>query len=158
MEKRVGLILMILSVIIFIIALTGKLNSDNVISIYSNQTGSCYLEGTCLHEQFNITFIVLGIIAGAVFVIGFIIFFLNQKKQEIKQKTIKTTKISLTPEQKRLYNLLKEAGAPMFQGELVEKSGMNKVRVSRVLDKMEMLGVIERRRHGMSNYVLLKSN
>jgi uncharacterized membrane protein len=33
---------------------------------------------------------------------------------------------------------------------------MNKVTVSRTLDKMEMMGVIERRRHGMSNLVILK--
>jgi hypothetical protein len=45
----------------------------------------------------------------------------------------------------------------MLQSDIVEKSGMQKVKVSRVLDKMEARGIIERRRRGMSNVVMLRN-
>jgi uncharacterized membrane protein len=44
----------------------------------------------------------------------------------------------------------------LFQAELIEKTDFNKVKVSRILDKLEGKGLIERRRRGMTNLVLLK--
>jgi len=44
----------------------------------------------------------------------------------------------------------------IFQSDLVEKSGLSKVKVSRILDKLEGLGLVERKQRGMTNVVLLK--
>ena len=44
----------------------------------------------------------------------------------------------------------------MFQSELVEKTGHTKVKMTRILDKLEAKGLIERRRKGMTNLVFLK--
>ena len=46
----------------------------------------------------------------------------------------------------------------VFQGELVEKMGYSKVKVSRILDKLEGQNLIERRRRGLANMVLIKYN
>ncbi len=42
------------------------------------------------------------------------------------------------------------------QSELVEKTGLSKASVSRALDLLESKGLVERRRRGMGNVVLLK--
>jgi len=44
----------------------------------------------------------------------------------------------------------------MFQSELVDENGYTKVKVTRILDKLEGRGLIERRRRGMTNVVILK--
>jgi len=48
------------------------------------------------------------------------------------------------------------AGLGVEESDLVEKSGLSKVRITRILDKLEARGVLERRRRGMTNAVVLK--
>jgi len=163
MDKRIGFVFILIALVIGAIAVADKMNTEKLITEYQNQTGTCYIGGTCLHEQSSTTFIILAVAAGVIFVIGAVIIFLSmrdkkihkeQKKEEKKPKIEK--KLSLTQEQKKLYDILMESDGSMLQGELVQKSGMNKVSVSRILDKMEMQNVVERRRHGMSNIVVVK--
>ncbi len=59
-------------------------------------------------------------------------------------------------EGRKLYDLIGGAGGAIFQSELVDKSGFSKVKVSRILDRLEGRGLLERRRRGMTNIVLLK--
>lgn len=63
---------------------------------------------------------------------------------------------TLTREEKRLYSIIEEADGAIFQADLVEKSGFSKVKVSRILDKLEGRGMIERKRRGMTNMVVIK--
>lgn len=60
------------------------------------------------------------------------------------------------PEEKMLVSLIIEKGGTIFQSQLVEKSGYSKTKVSLILDKLEAKKILERRRHGMSNAVVLK--
>ena len=64
---------------------------------------------------------------------------------------------SLNGEEKRIYELLASSEGVMFQSDVVEKSGLPKVKVSRILDKLEAKNLLERRRRGMSNAVILKN-
>jgi hypothetical protein len=62
-----------------------------------------------------------------------------------------------TEEEKKIYNLLKAKGGSMFQGDIVRMSGLSKVKVTRILDHLELdKEILERRRRGMSNLVVLK--
>jgi len=49
-----------------------------------------------------------------------------------------------------------EAEGSIFQSELVERTGLGKVKVSRILDKLEGKGLIETKTRGITNIVLLK--
>ena len=69
------------------------------------------------------------------------------------QKKLKTLK----EDEKRIYQLLMDTDGVLFQSDVVQKSGMNKVKVSRTLDLMESRGLLQRRRQGMANVVILKS-
>lgn len=61
------------------------------------------------------------------------------------------------PDEKTIVTLIIAEGGTMFQSQLVEKSGYSKTKVSLVLDRLEARNVLERRRHGMSNVIVLKS-
>lgn len=65
---------------------------------------------------------------------------------------------SLKAEEKKLYEITNGTGGAIFQADLVEKSGFSKVKVSRILDALEGRGLIERRRRGMTNMVVLKNS
>ena len=82
----------------------------------------------------------------------------NQRNSSRKVSTVKQRDFMphLKTEEHTLYNMIMQANGSIFQAELVEKSGFSKVKVSRLLDRMEGLGVIERRRRGMTNIVILK--
>lgn len=59
-------------------------------------------------------------------------------------------------DERRIVQIIADEGGTIFQSQLVERSGFSKSKVSIVLDRLEAKGVLERRRHGMSNAVVLK--
>jgi len=77
---------------------------------------------------------------------------MTTESQQKWKKLVKT----LEGEEKRIYELIGSSGGFIFQNELVEKSGMNKVKVTRLLDKLEAKRLVERKRRGMTNVVILK--
>ncbi len=69
---------------------------------------------------------------------------------------IKKISASLPADEKRIYNIITASQGFIFQNELIEKSGFNKVAMTRLLDKLEGKGLVERRRRGMSNVIVLR--
>ena len=51
--------------------------------------------------------------------------------------------------------VLREDGS-VYQSDLIKETKKSKVQVSRVLDKLEGKGLIERKRRGMTNVIVLK--
>jgi len=49
-----------------------------------------------------------------------------------------------------------ESDGSIIQSDLVERTKFNKVKVTRILDRLEGMNLIERRRRGMTNIVMLK--
>jgi len=63
---------------------------------------------------------------------------------------------TLKEDERKIYEAIIESGGIVQQSELPEKTGLSKASVSRVLDLLESKGLVERRRRGMENIVLLK--
>ena len=59
-------------------------------------------------------------------------------------------------DERKIVQIISDEGGTIFQSQLVERSGFSKSKVSIVLDRLEARGLLERRRHGMSNAVVLK--
>ena len=59
-------------------------------------------------------------------------------------------------DERGIVQIVADEGGTIFQSQLVERSGFSKSKVSLVLDRLEARGILERRRHGMSNAVVLK--
>jgi uncharacterized membrane protein len=73
-----------------------------------------------------------------------------------KKKLREATHKRLRGEEKEIYSLLMDSGGVMFQSELVERSKLPKASVSLILSRLEAEGLLEKRRHGMSNVIVLK--
>ena len=63
---------------------------------------------------------------------------------------------NLREDERKIYQAIIEAGGIIEQSKLPEKTGISKASVSRILDLLESKGLVERRRRGMGNVVLLK--
>jgi uncharacterized membrane protein len=104
----------------------------------------------------------LGIMV-AVFLLGlyFIIFSRDTEAPKILPKKVEKqdyTKIleKLDAEEKHVFEKLLDKEGTLLQSELVDADKYTKVKVTRILDKLEGRGLIERRRRGMTNVVILK--
>ena len=60
------------------------------------------------------------------------------------------------PDEKRIVSLIIDEGGTIFQSQLVDRSGYSKSKVSLILDRLEAKRILERKRHGMSNAIVLK--
>lgn len=63
---------------------------------------------------------------------------------------------SLNPDEKKVVAIIQEKGGSAFQSDVISGTGFTKVKVSRILDRLEQRGLMERKRRGMANLVVLK--
>lgn len=78
-----------------------------------------------------------------------------------KEKTEITTQVMehmLMPEEKLLIRLLEENGGEVTQSELVKRSKLSKLKVSRVIMRLESLKVVSKYPYGVTNKIVLDKN
>jgi len=59
-------------------------------------------------------------------------------------------------DEKKIYEILKAHDGSVYQSDLIKETEFSKVKITRVLDKMETKGIVDRQRRGMTNIVVLK--
>ena len=158
-NKNVGFLIIGIGVIIGIIVFIFNRALKNIVSQTCVHGPSCPMYGT-ISTQTNISLA----IAGLIFFIGLFFVFTKEserivfkkikEKVEVKKKPIDYSK--LDKEEKVVVEIIEKANGTIFQSDLVDKSKMNKVKVTRILDRLEGKGIIERKRRGMTNVVVLK--
>jgi len=78
---------------------------------------------------------------------------------ETKQAGTKKRKLStndLDSDEARVVAIINEGNGSVYQSDIMKKTGFSKVKVSRLLDKLEQKGLLERKRRGMTNLVVAK--
>lgn len=157
-NKHLGLGIMILSVILLIVGgvyvymVEGSLRSHASIG----EGGECIHEGpTCPFEEIN-RFMLPKFIGFAFIVVLFFSGLYLFMKPEGGAKKKKKAPKDLPEDEKKVYDLIAAENGMIYQNEIVDKTELSKVKVTRVLDKLEGKELIERRRRGMTNVVILK--
>jgi len=74
----------------------------------------------------------------------------------VKEKWDKLLGELSDPDEKVIVRIVIDDGGTIFQSHLVEKSGFSKSKVSLILDRLEARRILERKRRGMTNVVVLK--
>lgn len=108
------------------------------------------------------TYLALGIV-GILFIVSLVLIFSKPQTQTIiKTRTIEKKKperkydlSNLRAEEKKVFELIKE-NKTIFQADLIEKTGFGKAKMTRIIDRLEGNGLVERKRRGMTNVVVLK--
>ena len=106
------------------------------------------------------TYLALGIV-GLLVIIGLVLIFTKPKEKvivkKIKERKKKIDRSKLDRDEKRIIGFLEAENGTMFQATLKEKLDVGKVKLTRILDKLEAKQLIERKRRGMNNVVVLRN-
>lgn len=161
-NKNVGWLIVGISVFILIIIGIFNFGVKDIIGATCSHGPTCGMYDTLKFQ----TWISLAI-ALVVFFIGLFLVF-SKEHEKIVIKKIRPT-LALNPkefdkkslknldnEEKQIMNLILDNKSSIFQSEIVEKTRFGKVRVTRLLDSLEAQGLIERKRRGMTNIVMLR--
>ena len=62
----------------------------------------------------------------------------------------------LDEEERVIVEKIKEKEGSIYQSDLIKETSFSKVKMTRILDKLESKGIVEKKRRGMTNIVVLK--
>ena len=160
-NKYVGYLIIGISVIVIAIVFMFNNAMKKIID-----TGCSFMhEGTfcpaygAINQQ---TYLALGIVMLLVIVGLVLVFSKPQERVIVKTRTIEKKpqkKIidtnELKTEEKQVLELI-QINKTIFQADLIEKTGFSKAKMTRIIDRLEGRGFVERKRRGMTNVVVLK--
>jgi uncharacterized membrane protein len=155
-NKNVGLLIIGIAIVMAIIVFMFNSVLKENLGLTCSHGASCEMYSN-LNTQTWISFSIIAI----VFIIGLVLVF-SKPKERIVVKTIKEKKKKLNlsgldAKEKEVVEILQKDNGTMFQATLMEKLGVGKVGITRLLDKLEAKQIIERKRRGMNNIVVLRS-
>jgi len=162
-NKIIGSLIIGISLIIGFITWSFNKALTDIVNTSCSHGTTCSMWGD-IKFQTTISLILMILIM----LIGLYLIFFGQERIEIIKEIRKRIHVSekkkdyskimktLNNEEKKIINSLIDSQGAMFQSDLVEKVGFDKVKVSRILDRLEGQQLIERRRRGMTNIVMLK--
>lgn len=158
--QKLGIVLVAVAVAILGLTYLFKLQEDRHLEQLSLDKGTCFVNGECVYEERSFVLYIISGFLGAfvLFLGGYWLFFAQRTSEADKVHTAKEVDTSqLNDEELKVYHYLQEHKGSAFQSELVRELGLTKVRTTRILDRMEGFGVLERKRRGMTNIVILRN-
>ncbi len=165
-NRIVGFMVVGIAVLIGLIILLFNRALTNIVNESCSHGTECPMWGTInFHTNVSIGIMVFVVLIGL-----YLVFFgqeerivtkIKKVKEQIKQKEVsvenyKTIIDNLSGDDKTVFQLIIQAKGSVFQSDIVTNTGLTKVKVTRVLDRLEGKGLIERKRRGMTNIVILK--
>jgi TM2 domain-containing membrane protein YozV len=165
-NRVVGILVIVIALLIGYITFSFNQAMTNIVNISCSHGPSCPMWGT-IEFQTNVS---IGIMIFIIIIGLYLIFFSKEEKIITKIKTFKPQvepkKITkenyqkvmntLNQDEKVVLQKIIESQGTIFQSDLVDKTKFTKVKVTRILDNLEGRGLIERKRRGMTNAVILK--
>ena len=155
-NKRIGIIISIISVILLFILASFS------IKIAKSEAAACIHPGggQCpITAHIPLASYIGAVLLAIIFILGIKVALKSGAAEKMRKEADDKAKRfvkALKGDEKKAYEMIMASQGAIFQSELVEKMGYSKVRVSRILDKMEGQDLIERRRRGLANMVLIK--
>jgi len=156
-NKHVGfLVIGVAALLIIIIFLFQTALKDIIVASCGAEHSTVCPMNETVNQQ---TYLALGIV-GLLIVIGLVLIFTKPKEKiiikKVKEKKKKLDLKGLDKDEKKVVDLLLKENNVMFQATLKEKLDVGKVKLTRLLDKLEAKQLIERKRRGMNNLVVLR--
>ncbi len=154
-QTRIGYCLIVLSLLLLTTLVLVKLDDDkkDVYLCELTHENNLKMEECPGHKSntswlialsFGIAFLTLGS--------GLLLLFIPLRKEE----QVKVDLAKLDEEERKIHDLLKTNEGSMYQSDLIKETDFSKVKITRILDKMEGRKLIDRKRRGMTNIIVLK--
>ena len=165
-NKIAGLIVLGIDLLMGVIIFIFNKALTEIVSTSCSHGPSCPMWGT-INAQTKISVAIMIFVA----LIGlYLVFFGEETKIITKIKRVKEQlepkkltkenyeKImkTLDADEKTVLGKVIESEGTLFQSSLIESTGLSKVKVTRILDRLEGKDLVERKRRGMTNVIILK--
>jgi len=165
-NRIVGILIIIIALLIGFIIFSFNQAMTNIVNISCLHGPSCPMWGT-IEFQTNVS---IGIMIFIIVIGLYLIFYSKEEKIITKIKTFKPQvepkKITkenyqkvmntLSQDEKVVLQKIIESQGTIFQSDLVDETKFTKVKVTRILDRLEGRELVERKRRGMTNVIILK--
>ena len=158
-NKIVGYIIIGIALVIGFIVYSFNRALTEIASASCTHGVNCPMWGTISFQtNMGLGLMILVILIGLYFV-----FFMKEKRlikgvmsEKVTIGNYQEIMKELNEDEKKVLKKIIEAEGTIFQSEIVERTSLDKVKVTRILDRLEGRGLIERKRRGMTNIVILK--
>ncbi len=154
-NKQVGWLIIGIAIVMIIVVLIFNMALKSIVGETCTHGPSCTMYNTIKTQ----TWISLSIV-GIILIIGLVIMFQKPKEKiifkKVKEKKKELDLSGLDAQEKNVIDVLLGNNRAMFQADLMEKLKIGKVKATRLLDKLEAKQLIERKRRGMNNLVVLR--
>lgn len=163
-EKFVGYSLIVFSIALLAALSFIKVQLDNQASYLCAYFHEKSLEPDCpVHKANSVWTAISWALTTAfgidflVFVAGvYIAFFYKPLQKELKKDFKEIDLSRLDDDEKKVYSIIKGKSGSAYQTDLIKETGFSKVKMTRVLDKLESMDILDRKRRGMTNIIVLK--
>ena len=157
-NKHVGYLILAVTALFFFVVMSFNFALQSIVDETCTHGLACPMHATTFTQEV-LSYSLMGLL---VLVSLFIIFFLKDEtvvqemKKDISEEDKKKKLENLDEDERNIMNIILREEGSIFQSSLVTETKLSKVKVTRILDRLEGKKLIERKRRGMSNVVLLK--
>lgn len=167
-NKDVGYLILGMTLIFFLIVVSFNNTLESIVNTSCDHGPTCPMHAT-LKTQKIISYSLIGFL---VLISGLLLFFLKEEEKVVHHHTTihqkqeephqlsddeKKRKLEqLDEEEKNIMTVLFRESGSSYQSDLIKETNLTKVKVTRILDKLEGKSLIERKRRGMTNIIILK--
>jgi len=155
-NRNVGFLIVGIALLIVVIVLFFNSGLKGIVDATCDHGSTCTMYDT-ISMQTNLSLA----IAGLVLLIGLFLVFSKESERivikKVKEKARKK-KINLTGLdglERKVVGILQRENGAIFQKTLMEELDVGKVKMTRLIDKLEALQLVERKRRGMNNIIVL---
>ena len=160
-NKNVGWLVIALAVVmVVIIFLFNSALREIVLSscgmAHGPSAASCPMNQT-INQQTYLSLAIAAILMG----LGIFLLFSRPKEKIVvkkykeKEEKKEVDLSGLNKDEKEVYGVIAKEET-VFQADLIEKMGFGKAKMTRIIDRLEGRGLVERKRRGLTNVVVLK--
>ena len=160
-NRNIGILIIGIAALIGFIIYSFNSALTDIVSAACSHGSDCPMWGT-INFQTNVS---LGIMIFVILTGLYLIFFGDKEKVKHRVEFRKISKDEygdilkkLEDDEKQVFEKIIEENGTIFQSKIVEKTELGKVKVTRILDRLENKGLIERKRRGMTNIVVINNN
>lgn len=162
-QQKIGVIIVIVSFLVLGLLFLLKTNTDKQMAQACQEScgeaegASCSLN-SCPYRQENNSSWLIGIVSVfTAFLAGLGVYLsIPQKKNERVVEEKEYDLSALDDIKKKIFYYIKERPEGVYQSAIGTEFSLSKVQTTRLLDQLEATGLVERKRRGMTNIVILK--
>ncbi|HVY01402.1 MAG TPA: MarR family transcriptional regulator [Candidatus Nanoarchaeia archaeon] len=159
-NKYVGYLLIAISALVIVMIVMFNLALKDIINDSCSLAHGDALSCPMIKSVNDQTYIAFGVV-GLLIIVALLLIYTKPTERlivkKIKEKQIKKefNLTELKSEEKEVFNIILKNKA-IFQSDLIEQTRLGKAKMTRIIDRLEGKGFVERKRRGMTNVVVIK--